>query len=210
MDQRIACGHELIELGERTGQDVFSIVGRQQLYWCYLQLGDRAAMTRWGNASARLVRGPDLEQLTFRICVALLDGELDRADEITDEMTRSEGAHPRYSKALRVDIGNLRGQLAGPNVLRAVIASRPAERALLEPVLARVLARTGRTDEAARLIGDIRGRGYLPPTSPRWAITMSCLSEAAALCGDLDVAADVARTRTLQSVSRPSLKPVED
>jgi pentatricopeptide repeat protein len=149
-------------------------------------------MTRWADASARLVRGPDVEQLTFGFCVALLDGDLDRADEITDEIARIEGAHPNYSKALRFDLGNIRGRLTNPNVLRAIIASRPVERGFCEAVIARVLARTGRTDEACRLIGEIRARGYLPPTSARWAMTMSCLSEAAVLCGDVDVAADVA------------------
>ena len=192
MDQRIACGHELIELGERTGQDVFSIVGSQQLWWCYCQLGDRAAMTRWGDAAGRLVRGPDLEQLSFASFVAYLDGDLDRADEITDEVARIEGAHPAYSASVRFIIQDIRGRLASPNALRAVIASRPARRAFLEPVIARALARTGNTDEAKRLLGEIRTRGYLLPTSPEWVVTMSCLAEAAAFCGDGDVAADVA------------------
>ena len=53
MAQRIACGHELIELGDRTGQDVFSIVGCQQLWWCYCQLGDRAAMAKRAASKRR-------------------------------------------------------------------------------------------------------------------------------------------------------------
>ena len=63
LDQKLACGRELLELGERTGQDIFTTVGCQQLSWCYCELGDRAAMEQWHDAAALRVRWPDLEQL---------------------------------------------------------------------------------------------------------------------------------------------------
>ena len=46
-EQRLACGHELIELGERTGMEVFGLVGCQQLWWCHRELGDRDESERW-------------------------------------------------------------------------------------------------------------------------------------------------------------------
>ena len=64
VDRKLACGRELIELGERTGQEIFTVVGYQQLWWCHRELGDRAAMAQWDAAAARRVRGPDLEQLS--------------------------------------------------------------------------------------------------------------------------------------------------
>lgn len=191
MDQRFAVGHELIELGERTGQDVFSMVGCQQLFWCHRQLGDRASMAKWDGAATRLVRGPDLEQLSQIVTVALLDGELDRADEVISEMARLEGANGIYSEGSRFVVDDVRGRLVGSDDLHAFIESRPRERSALEPFLARVLARTGQTEKATRLLDDIRARGYVPRTSNRWTTAMSCLAEAATLSRQVDVAADV-------------------
>ena len=77
LDERLACGNELVELGDRIGVEVFSYVGRQQLWWCYRELGDREQMDRWYAEAADRMRLPDLEQLSYAPSVALLDGDLD-------------------------------------------------------------------------------------------------------------------------------------
>jgi DNA-binding CsgD family transcriptional regulator len=192
MGQRIACGHELIALGERTGQDVFSIVGCQQLAWCHRQLGDRAALTRWHAAAARLVRGPDLEQLSIDLSIAVLDGDLDRADQITADVVGVQGLDRVYADGCTICVDDTRGRLLGRKVVEDAIADAPVSRWHLEPFLARTLVRSGQADRAGRLLVESRARGYGPPASNRWTMVMSCLAETAALCGDVDVAADVA------------------
>ena len=71
LEERLACGNELVELGDRLGVEVFSYVGCQQLWWCYRELGDRDAdgpLVRRGGERMRL---PDLEQLSYAPSVAL-------------------------------------------------------------------------------------------------------------------------------------------
>ena len=64
--ERMTCGYELVELGDRIGVEVFSYVGRQQLWWCYRELGDREQMDRWYAEAADRMRLPDVEQLSRR------------------------------------------------------------------------------------------------------------------------------------------------
>jgi hypothetical protein len=52
IEMRIACGTELIEIGDQTGLEVFTCVGRQQLWWCHRELGDRDEMDRWYESAA--------------------------------------------------------------------------------------------------------------------------------------------------------------
>ena len=86
MDERIACGQELIELGDLTGLEVFACVGRQQLWWCYRELGNRDEMERWFEAAAERARGPDIEQASQAAAVALIDGDLDLAERLNNEI----------------------------------------------------------------------------------------------------------------------------
>ena len=86
MEERLACGRELIELGDTTGLEVFACVGRQQMAYCYRELGDRDEMDRWCAAARARVHGPDTEQLSYAASIALLDGDLDRAERITTEI----------------------------------------------------------------------------------------------------------------------------
>ena len=57
--------------------------------------------------------------------------------------------------------------------------------------MARALARSGRAAEAVPLLADIRRRGYGPASSITWDTAMSCVAEAAAICGDATVASDL-------------------
>ena len=191
MDRRLACGHELIDLGERTGQGVFSIVGCQQLAWCCSQLGDPAALASWFDAAALLVHGPDIEQLVIELTIVLLRGDLDDAERITREVVELEGPGRPYGDMSHFIVNETRGRPVGAAVFESLIEARPAERWSLEPFLARALARSGRAAEAVPLLADIRRRGYGPASSLRWDTAMSCVAEAAAICGDATVANDL-------------------
>ena len=169
MDQRLACGRELIELGDRTGLEVFSCVGRQQLWWCYRELGDLDEMNRWYEAAEERVHGPDIEQISHAAAVALMDGDLERAERITDEIDdvwHASIVRHLYAEPLRMGIADCRGQTGYLDVLERQLhrrrgrATRPR---LVEPVLARGFARTGRSPEARELL-DRAHRTRLLPT----------------------------------------------
>ena len=98
IEQRIACGTELIGIGDQTGLEVFACVGRQQLWWCHRELGDRDEMDRWYQSAGQLVRGPDVEQLSHPPAVALMDGDLDRAEHLTKTVHRPRDHRPRLRR----------------------------------------------------------------------------------------------------------------
>ena len=112
IDQRLACGQELIELGDRSGLGVLSCVGRQQLWWCDRELGDRDEMNRWYEAAEEWVHGPDIEQISQAATVALIDGDLERAERITDQIDDKWHAsivRNLYLVPLRLGIATCRG-----------------------------------------------------------------------------------------------------
>jgi hypothetical protein len=89
LEERMACGVELAELGDRIGSELFSYVGRQQLCWCYQELGDREQTARWFAAAAARMRVPDIEQLSQPPTEAILDGDLQLAEKLTDALHES-------------------------------------------------------------------------------------------------------------------------
>ena len=91
LDERLECGSELVELGDRLNVEVFSSVGRQQLWWCYRELGEREQADRWYAEAAERMPLPDLEQLSYPPSVALLDGDLRRADHLTNVLSDANG-----------------------------------------------------------------------------------------------------------------------
>jgi DNA-binding NarL/FixJ family response regulator len=196
MSQRLACGHELVELGERTGQDVFTLVGCQQLAWCHDQLGDLEGILRWRDAARRLVRGPDLEQLTIELTLAVRSGDLVKAERISAEIVDLDGPHGVYGGGSRACLNEVRGRPLAPATIEAAIDADPALRWRLEPVLARSLARAGHVRRATAVLAEVRARGYGPRSSVRWTMAMGALAEAATLCGDVEVAADLAELLT--------------
>ena len=155
------------------------------------QLGDPAALASWFDAAALLVHGPDIEQLVIELTIVLLRGDLDDAERITREVVELEGPGRPYGDMSHFIVNETRGRLVGAAVFESLIEARPAERWSLEPFLARALARSGRAAEAVPLLADIRRRGYGPASSLRWDTAMSCVAEAAALCGDAAVANDL-------------------
>jgi ATP/maltotriose-dependent transcriptional regulator MalT len=166
IDQRLACGHELIELGDRTGLGVFSLVGRQQLWWCYRELGDRDEMNRWFEAAAEWLHGPDVEQLSQAAAVALIDGDFERAERITaqiDHLWPAPIVGALYVKPLRLGIAICRG-VQMPNLERlkrqhtGAEADYPPE--LVEPLLALHLARSGRILEAQQMLDQACRNGF--------------------------------------------------
>ena len=190
IDQRLACGQELIELGDRTGLEVFACVGRQQLWWCYRELGDRDEMDRWYEAAAERVHGPDIEQLSHAAAVALMEGDLERAERITDEIEDVWHASilgHLYAEALRLGIAAYRGQMGYHDVLERqhTAGEAPFSPELIEPLLARGFARTGRTSQARDMLDRARRRGFPTMYAGRaGALPVSGWAETAAIVED--------------------------
>jgi DNA-binding NarL/FixJ family response regulator len=165
MDERLACGRELIELGDRTGLEVFACVGRQQLTWCYRELGDLDEMNRWDQAAEERVHGPDIEQMGHAAAVAFMQGGLERVLRIADELDdvwRATILGHLYASVLRTGIAACRGQMGDLDLLERGLtvgeAEFPPEH--IEPMLARGFARTGRTSRARDLLDRARQRGF--------------------------------------------------
>ena len=87
--ERLACGTELVELGDRIGVELFSYIGCQQLWWCYRELGDRDQMDDWYAEATRRIRLPDVEQMSYAPSVALLDGDLPHVQRTTDVLSEA-------------------------------------------------------------------------------------------------------------------------
>ncbi len=144
LDERLACGNELVELGDRLGVEVFSYVGCQQLWWCYRELGDREQMDRWYAEAASRMRLPDLEQHSYPPSVALLDGDLTRAEHTTKLLSDAWGETRLghlYAAGLRMAIEDNRGRLPDPGELERALASGTVYPEVLQAQLARSWAR---------------------------------------------------------------------
>jgi DNA-binding CsgD family transcriptional regulator len=191
IDQRLACGRELIELGDRTGLGVLSCVGRQQLWWCYRELGDRDEMNRWYEAAEEWVHGPDVEQLSQAATVALIDGDLERAEHITDQiddMWHAPIVRNLYAEALRLGIAISRGSMRWIDLIeREYTSAKPGyPPELLEPLLALGYARTGRIPEAQDLLDRACRNGFPAMYAGRTGASPLCQwAETAAILKDV-------------------------
>ena len=198
-EQRIACGHELIELGDRTGLGLLSAVGRQQLWWCHRELGHRDEMDRWTAAAADRIRWPDCEQSSQDVAVALLDGDLDRAERCL--RTLYDAARPvaltrEYGDNARNGITATRGHRLPSSALEQMLSdvSSPIHVDVLTAVYAHQLACEGRTDLAAELLDQASRRAFVPryAASRSWTAELCTWAEVAAIVGDHDAAGNLA------------------
>jgi DNA-binding NarL/FixJ family response regulator len=195
MAPRMACGAELIEIGDRTGLEVFACVGRQQLFWCHRELGDLEEMDRWYRAAAEHVRGPDLDQLSQAPAVALMDGDLERAERLTDELIDAwdASAADAYTDPLRFAIEDVRGRTPDLDEMERQRASGTAFEDIMEALLGRAWARRGHPSKAQELLDRTRHRGWAPMYAARGgAIAVSCWAETAAIVEDRAAAEDLA------------------
>ena len=163
LDERLECGSELVELGDRLNVEVFSSVGRQQLWWCYRELGEREQADHWYGEAAERMPLPDLEQLSYPPSVALLDGDLRRADHLTNVLSDAHGDTPLgrgYAAVLRMAIANHRGRLPDPGLLERMLASNIWFSELVKGLLGRSLARSGRLADARQLLDSARRDGF--------------------------------------------------
>ena len=83
-----------------------------------------------------MARGPDIEQLSQTAGGALLDGDLDRAEQITDDIALIEGERRIYTAGMRHLINNCRGRLVDRARLHAHLHSNPSDRWRIEALLA--------------------------------------------------------------------------
>ena len=187
LEERMACGVELAELGDRIGSEVFSYVGRQQLCWCYRESGDREQTARWDAAAAERMRVPDMEQLSQPPTDAILDGDLHRAEELTDVFHQSweaTGLARVYAGPLHFVIEDLRGHMSDPVELERELAVGGGMEEVLRALLARSWARTGRLAKARELLVRARRQASRPGTrggaaqrpraaGPRWRCSLA-------------------------------------
>ena len=187
-EERLACGTELVQLGDRLGVDVFSFAGRQQLWWCYRELGDREQMDRWYAEATERMHTPDAELLSQLPALALMDGDLARAEQLTDELSAvwdASGVGTAYTVPLRAAIDDCRGRLPDPERLEEVLAAGTFHREIVEAVLARTWARSGRLDKAGELLDRARRRGFSAGYSARGgAFAAGCWAEVAVSVAD--------------------------
>lgn len=186
-DQRMACGQELIELGDQTGVQIFAVVGRQQLCWCHRELGNRDEMDYWDHEAARRVRGPDIEQLGHAAAVALIEGDLDRAEQLTrqiEEISHPGDAGHVYSISLRAALDDWRERTRDLNALEHQILTGHLPD-VLEAFVARRWARRGHFAHAQEMLDKARCRGFAPMHSGHGGSTrIAFWAETAAIVGD--------------------------
>ena len=197
MEERLACGRELIELGDTTGLEVFACVGRQQMAYSYRELGDRDEMDRWCAAARARVHGPDTEQLSYDASIALLDGDIDRAERIITEieqMWHTSDVGLTYTALVRIGIADVRGRMGYIDALDHQLRTGEALFAdVVEPIVAQGCARTGRTARAQELLQRARRRGF--PTMLNGlggALPISYWAETAALVDNVPAIAELA------------------
>ncbi|HSB88042.1 MAG TPA: LuxR C-terminal-related transcriptional regulator, partial [Ilumatobacteraceae bacterium] len=185
------------ELGDRTGLELFACVGRQQLWWCYRELGDRRQMERWFDEAAERVRGPDLEQLSQTATVAVMDGNLvaaDRLADIVDAVAAPTDLAQAYTGLLRRAISDCRGRLPPSAALEREAASGAAWSDVAEAMLTRASARTGNLPRAKELLDKAGRRDFSTPyTAWGWAVAISCWAEAAGIAEHTPAAKELSR-----------------
>jgi DNA-binding NarL/FixJ family response regulator len=197
MEERVACGHELIELGDRTGHEVFGSVGRQQLWWCYRELGERPEMDRWYDSAAQRIRGQDIEQLSQLPALALLDGDLDRAEHMAGMVIKvwgPSGVGRTYMDPLRAFLEECRGHPPDLYTLKRMLDRDAIPPDLVEPYVARASALTGDQWNARTLLDQATRRGFAPMYAALGgASLLSCWAEAAALVEHVPAASELGR-----------------
>ncbi len=197
IEQRVACGRELIDLGEQTGLEQFACVGRQQLWWCSREMGDRDEMDRWFEAAERHVRGPDVEQMSQAAIVALLDGDIDGAERLTDSFATFAiplGMEEAYITCLRGAIDDCRGHPGDREGLQGYVDSGHGYTAFVEANLARCCARMGDTRRARNMVDRIRDVGFPSDYGPYLWTAMTCWwAETAAILGDASAVGELCR-----------------
>ncbi len=198
VEQRIACGRELVDLGRTTGVRLFAVAGREQLWWCSRELGDLDESRAWYEEAAAYLYAPDLEQRSHIAALALLRGDLRAAEQEAHDMDDSggKGSLARiYASAILGGVARLRGQLDDPAFLERAMRARPSQMDL-RPRLGLALARSGQTIEAAAQLGEARERGFgvgaWRPTWRGWLPSVVAWSETSDVLGDRDAAAELA------------------
>jgi DNA-binding NarL/FixJ family response regulator len=195
-DQRLACGHELIELGDRTGLELFACVGRQQLWWCHRELGNRDEMDHWYQAAAEHVHGPDLEQLSHAAAVALMEGDLARAEQLTgviEDIWESNDQGSVYAVSLRSALNDWRERTSDLDAVERQLAADGSDFAeIVEPHQACGRARRGQVTRAHEMLDHARRRGF-PPMYAGWggAMGVGFWAETAAIVRDAAAAEEL-------------------
>jgi DNA-binding CsgD family transcriptional regulator len=195
MEQRLACGQELIALGDQTGMEVFACVGRQQMWWCHRELGNRDEMDRWYESAAERIVGPDFEQIAHAASVALMDGDLARAERFTVELAEfpdSVDVGRIYAEPLRDAILDFRGRIPDPDRSERLLAAWPSWPRHADASVALARARGGDLTGAQKMLDHAIQRGFSPTyTGYTWTQSICCWAEIAAIVADSSAAGDL-------------------
>ncbi len=199
---RLAACDEIVELSKLSGERHLGLEARALRMDALIVLGDIEGADEEHEARSReaeALRMPQYlsDQFTYPAARALLAGDFAEAQRLADRTV--EAADPVYTETVLTLFGAqviclhwLRGQLDGLQPMVHDFAERfpwiPAFRA----AEAFVLAETGDTDEASRIVAALSPDGFAAiPRDGIWNIAMWTLANTAVRLGDRELAARV-------------------
>ncbi len=122
-----------------------------------------------------------------------MDGQLDRAQQLTDDLDDWSVATRGYVAQFRVAIQDIRGHSFDPTGLTDELSAAIIPGEFLEALLARACARSAaHRSRVKKMLDDVRRRGFPPMYAPRGgAMTLCGWSEAAAIVNDVPAAQEL-------------------
>jgi DNA-binding CsgD family transcriptional regulator len=121
-----------------------------------------------------------------------MDGDLDRAEQLTNQFSDLMIVSRGYVEPLRIAIADSRGHTLDPAKLARWRDAGRIYDELLEAMVARAWARRGQPSKARQLLDRVRQHGFPFMYSPRGgAMATCCWAEAAAIVGDTAAAEEL-------------------
>jgi class 3 adenylate cyclase len=192
---------ELEQLGHRSRSLALTLAGLNAQALLHLERGELSASFDRTDRFLRLLDDRHLPffQITARVQRAnraLLDGQLERAEELAMEtvpLAKNINHPPATWVATTIaTLRRLQGRDAETiGALERIVTRGGDTVTIYRGVLAATQARSGSLDDARRSLCVLRDAGYPFPLGYAWTLAMSELAEAADLTGDAEVGAHV-------------------
>jgi DNA-binding SARP family transcriptional activator len=187
-------GVDIVRLAREVGDADYEFSGRENLLYVAWTRGDRAGIASELAALARLadeLRQPakTCSVAAYRAQIALLEGELDEAEELIEASARAgDGADWITIASQRLQtfaLRELRGDLDGyQDVIEASLPMFPGY-SILECALGAVYCRLGLDDEVRRLLDQLARDDFGQLSRDEdWLVNMSLLGDVVVSLGD--------------------------
>lgn len=196
--RRAATAREIIALARRASDPGLAVQGRYLLYAALVEDGDlRGIDLGLGGADGQGGHLADRSHARLASWVgcttALLDGDVDRANELAERYLAFAVEHdePYGFRVYGAQLGAIRWLQGRMHELEPLYLDQHhanPDEAMWPAVLAHIAADTGRFDEAAAHLDSIGDPDEIPP-GLHWAVTTTLAGEAAARVGHGTVAA---------------------